>query len=348
MPALCSADSAGRSVAAAASLARGQAADAALDALRAASRRGHPGSNGWRGRALTNDVGPADLGVLDELDLVSGAGTRAARRVGILVAAVLLLLFASSALALSCAPKRDRYVFSCAAQRCDAGFRIDEVPAFATCSRRPVVEDVDPGVARFLAPLIEARVDGVYVIELSVSYWRKDDGTLASFLASLKDTIVPWGERERTDLTRLTPDEIRTLLSKRYQMSWIRKEDASRTIEDARRDVEGQARRDRATTILLWFVYWASFAAVLVWLVHSVHVYFRRLYAPPEPSRNRRLAAPVAVQLVIAGLGVAGCFVGPSHFWPGVLLLPGIVVVLLAEGWARCRAREAPCRDGSG
>jgi hypothetical protein len=260
-------------------------------------------------------------------------------RLSIVALAAVAALHASPADATSCGAVHEKYVFSCEAQRCVAGFRIGRTPAFGVCSRRPFVEDIDPEVADFLAPLIEAPEDGLYTIGIWSSYWRggRNDGTLASLIAAVvNDNILSLEERGRTDLRNLEPTELRQRLDKYYGPSWLERDTAHGDVQAARRAAQDEARRQLAIEVASRVVYWVSFVAVLLWFIHSVHTYFRRLYGS---AGTGRLASPVLAQLVIVGLGIVPLVEDWIPFWPGTMLIPTVVVTWMAEGWARFRRR---------
>lgn len=258
--------------------------------------------------------------------------------IAVVVAAV---LDASPAHATSCGAIRDRYVFSCEAQRCVAGFRIGGTPAFGVCSRRPVVEDIDPHVAEFLAPLIDAPEDGIYTLGFWSSYWRHapNDGSLTRLAAGIADGLLSSDERKRIDLLELAPGELRRRLDEHYGPSWISRDTTYGSLVEARRAAQDDARRALAVDVASRAVYWVSFGAVLLWFIHSVHTFFRRLYEPVRAA-PRRLVPTLLGQLVIGVLGVVPIFVDRWQFWPGTLLIPGVVVILPAEGWAWFRSRK--------
>lgn len=262
-------------------------------------------------------------------------------RLGPIVAAVLLILCAACAHATSCTPRDVRYVFSCDGQRCTGAFRVDEVAAFGSCSRRPLVQDIDPKLAEFLAPLVGPAKPGVYTITLPDQYWRAeaDDGSLEALLDRLNDRAVEHGDRGRVDWRALNPTELRQAVEKRYGSEWLSQDTAHGTAPQARHGWESAAWRAQALAVSQWAAYWASFAAALVWLVHSIHAFFFRLYRAPAQGL-RRFAAPWTAQLVIGAVGVGAAVLMPFEIWPGTLLVPVVVVVLLAEGWACFRRRR--------
>lgn len=258
----------------------------------------------------------------------------------------LCILCASSAYATSCAPLQDRYVFSCDTQRCTGEFRVDEVPGFGACGRRPVVKDIDPEVGAFLAPLISASTSGVYTIVLRDQYWRGggDDGSLTPLLGRLKRELVGYEERASIDLRSLSPKELKQMMERELGGDWLKKDVAYSNAQEARRAWESKERREHAKIISLWVAYWASFAVFLVWLVHSIHVFFLHLYQTPTQG-TRQFISPWFAQLIIGFVGAAAAFLVPVMVWPGVLLVPVVIVVLLAEGWAYYRRRHSRDAD---
>jgi hypothetical protein len=106
-----------------------------------------------------------------------------------------------------------------------------------------------------------------------------------------------------------------------------------------RKHDEKTATRELLENTLLWTAYWLSFVVATLAFIHSVHLYFARLHARSASASKWRFAMPLAIQVTVALLGGITLFGGPFDFWPGSLLLPAAITVLLAETWARYRSR---------
>lgn len=265
-----------------------------------------------------------------------------------------LLLAPATAQATTCRPYDDRYFLSCDKGVCQAAFRVAEVEGFGTCSRRPAVEDVDPKVGAYLVSLLLASAgsgaDGVYELRFPISiWWRRDSGRWEDFKTGL-DGSLRYEEGPHC-VGDLKPAEMSALLDKKHP-GWLthRADMAPGGLPALRRSLERDALMQHLLVVLAWVAYWSSSLLALLALVHSVQLYFSRLYADVEPPKLRRLAGPLGMQLGLALLGAAALFAIPIYmFWAGSLLVPTIVVILLAEGWARFRSgrRQAAHPTGS-
>ncbi|UUZ56680.1 hypothetical protein LP419_17305 [Massilia sp. H-1] len=181
-----------------------------------------------------------------------------------------------------------------------------------------MVEAIDARVATQATRLVEAgrpgAAPGLYELKMSKSYWSGEAG----------DPRAWFDADARSAVTLLSadasPDKIAAL----------------------RRDYEAAERTAFWHATLVSIAFWVSSIIALLVLMFSVYMYFRRL-------RGRAsLWVPVAIQLLVAGLGVAMAVVtlfGP--FWPGVLLVVSMVPVLLAvEGVACVLKKRAEKRGG--
>lgn len=221
------------------------------------------------------------------------------------VSCILFLAFPGDAAAFSCSPFQSRYVFQCDAERCTGLFNVRDAPGSGTCTRRPVVEAIDARVATQATRLVEAArpgaAPGLYELKMSKSYWSGEAGDpRAWFDADARSAVTLLG-------ADASPDRIAAL----------------------RRDYEAAEKTAFWHATLVSIAFWVSSIIALLALMFSVYMYFRRL-------RGRAsLWMPVALQLLVAGIGVAMALMslfGP--FWPGVLLVPAVPVILAVEGVA--------------
>lgn len=259
-----------------------------------------------------------------------------------LLIAFLMLVGAipTAASATSCAPITERYFVTCASAHCKTTFRVTQVDAFGMCGRRDRVEEPDSALSEFVVTLLDVaenpKVDGTYVLAFRFHHWRHaKEPTFDAFQRNVLYELSPSKDREK-NLKEIPATTVVEMLQRHIGPDWITRETSA--VGDlhatAQRDALSQAWRNAG----LWFAFWASFLALLVALVHSIHQFFRRVHS--EGSKG--LLRPLLIQLVVtvcASLGVA--FPMVMQFWPGLLLLPAIVVVWLAEGWSYYRARNA-------
>jgi hypothetical protein len=263
-----------------------------------------------------------------------------------LLVAVSLLLTVSKSAAMSCAPSpyEERYFLSCANSACQAAFHVTTTEGFGHCSRRPVVEDVDPQVAAYLASLLAASggtaPDGIYELRFPGRYWWRRSGTAWEDFKENLDSALRYEQRLHC-VGPAKPDEVVQLMNKQHPGWLLRRPDlTAASLRTEREALERDATLQHVLTVLAWFANWASALLALLALVHSVHLYFSRLYAQPGPPPLRRLAAPLVIQGLICLAGVAGIPLALGFVWPAIVLLPAIVVLLLAEGWARFRRKR--------
>lgn len=258
-----------------------------------------------------------------------------------LLVAFLMLVGAmpTAASATSCAPITERYFVTCAGAHCKTTFRVTQVDAFGICGRRNRVEEPDSALSEYVVALLNVaenpKDDGAYVLAFRFRHWRHHkEPTFDAFQRNVLYELFP-GEGREDGLEEIPATAAVEMLQRHIGPDWITRETSavSDLYATARREALNQTWRN----VGLWFAYWASFLALLVALVHSIDQFFRQIHS--EGSNG--LLRPLLIQLVVtvfALLGVAPAMV--MEFWPGLLLLPAIVVVWLAEGWSYYRARN--------
>lgn len=113
--------------------------------------------------------------------------------------------------------------------------------------------------------------------------------------------------------------------------------DATVQGADAKRTAfEALAFREKIQSVLFGGAFWGSSLFALFALVHSVHVYFLRIYRPSPGTSRVALLVPVGTQLGIGSIGVAAA-IAMHDFWPGSILVPAVALILLCEGWTLFR-----------
>jgi hypothetical protein len=271
--------------------------------------------------------------------------------------ATIITVASQDAAATSCDQLWDRYVFGCIPQgSCTAAFHVEQVHAFGTCGRRSHVQAVDPRVAEFLGSVVQAGktsgAGGVFEVRLEKPhYWAARAGTedpFDSLKENLSTELFRYNRRKRVELTALTASDVVDLLDERYGMKWLESAPGVATDEALlvkRKHYESAAARELFESTLRWTAYWLSFVVATLAFIHSVHLYFARLYARSASTSKWRFAMPLAIQVTVALLGGIALFGGRFDFWPGSLLLPAAITVLLAETWATYRSRT-PRRQG--
>jgi hypothetical protein len=262
----------------------------------------------------------------------------------IILSLLLVVGFTGAASATSCTALSQSYFVRCDASGCHEVFSVIEVPAFRTCSRRPVVEEVDKQVGEFIGKIVmgihthEAR--GLYEVRLPVHYWgTPNPNKFERLMEQLEEALPSNASGDRCKVRELSSTEIAGQLKKtdlRDILVQVTK-DATVQSADAKRTVfEALAFKEKIQSVLFGGAFWGSSLFALFALVHSVHVYFLRIYRP-SPGRSRvTLLVPVGTQLGIGSIGVAAAIV-MLDFWPGSFLVPAVALILLCEGWTLLR-----------
>jgi hypothetical protein len=203
-------------------------------------------------------------------------------------------------------------------------------------------------VAEFLGSVVQtgktSGAGGIFEVRLEKPYYWQARTEKNSPLESLKENLsaelLQYEQRKSVDLT---PSKVVDLLDERYGMKWLASTAGVATDEGLRNErkrYEGIAAREFLESTLRRTAYWLGFIAATLAFIHSVHLYFTRLHARSASDSNWRFAAPLAIQVSVALLGGIALYVAPHDFWPGSLLLPAVITVLLAEAWARYRCRR--------
>jgi hypothetical protein len=261
----------------------------------------------------------------------------------ILLSLYLAFGFLGDALALSCRGYTHDYIVHCDGRHCRTPFSADQVAAFAACSRRPVVSSVDGYVDAFVSDIVLVvhgpKPRGLYQLTLTRPYWNdKNDTQHARLMAELEHSL-PRDERGAACKPEgMSAAQVVALLNKpgsKAKVVQLTADGSERAIQAKREEFESAARMERIKNILLELGYWGSAVLVLLAFIHSVHLYFSRLYGARPRTGRVPLLGPVAIQLAIGVAGVAATFISPVGFWPGSLLVPAAVAVLMCEGWAR-------------
>lgn len=223
----------------------------------------------------------------------------------------LFLGFLGDAAATSCRPLDSRYLYACDAARCTGLFSVTDVPAARGCARLAQVEEIDPRIGARAARLVEAgrppASAGILELKMTRRYWGNEAADPSAWFDDHLGSAV-------------------TLISTDASAAAIAGLRAR--FESAQRAAYWKA---------AWFsiVYWGSSALMMLALIHSVHMYFKVLYSAVTPRRWRPLLLPVTVQLAVGGGAMAVLWrLFAGEFWPGIVLVPVVPVILVCEGWA--------------
>ena len=73
---------------------------------------------------------------------------------------------------------------------------------------------------------------------------------------------------------------------------------------------------------------------------HSIHQFFARVHGLAQPGA-RGLLKPVLIQAAVATPAALNLLFAIDFLWPGVLLLPAIIVIWMTEAWSYYRMRRA-------
>lgn len=266
------------------------------------------------------------------------------------VAALLLGLGTSgTASASSCRPYSERYFMLCREGACEGAFRVSEVPAFGSCGRRTDVATVDVATTRFLAPVLEhARPQGNGLFELGLPLHRPraEQPLVAALTHELALRQLTKSENGKIiDVASASPGDVASLMARAYGPHWIAQvsaETSDEAVQAAKRKLEQAAKQDRWRDLSHWAAFWGSFLIVLSIFVHSIHLFFLRLHRHARDRRRRSLWTPLLMQAGVGTVGICVPVFTRFELWPGVLLLPAVATILLAEAWAWLRRGEPP------
>lgn len=255
----------------------------------------------------------------------------------------LALGISSGVYATSCVPLESRYFVLCDGNSCKGSFSVHDVAASSTCSRRPVVGDLGPSAGTYLSKLVMAASEpnprGLYMVKLPFRYWHDLKPNTDEGIIEIIDESLLRVDRTAQGVRTMDMAEVAKLLSKRFNGQWItlvEVESSVQSVAKKRAAFETDALKEKVKSTLFWMASWLTALLALLALVHSVHMYFSRLYSGSSEKGRFALLTPLSIQFAIASIGVAVAFSMPFvDFWPGILLVPAVIPILLAEGWAR-------------
>ncbi len=252
------------------------------------------------------------------------------------------------AAATSCMPLEHRYFVVCDGQSCRTAFSVLEVAGFSKCSRRPVIANPDTQVDAFLGLLVKevrkSEARGIFEIKFDGGYWdAATPDTPEIFFKLLKGSVQIDEKLKCSDIRVMPLGELIPQLNEQRGESWLvqRAEGTSvKEIAALRAGFETKALQQKIIGIAGVSVNWLSSLLALLALIYSVPLYFSALYGTSQQKRRAALLTPVAIQLAVGALGVGAALVYPFDVWPGTLLVPAALVILLAEAWAKFRLRR--------
>lgn len=264
----------------------------------------------------------------------------------ILLSLLLVVGVAGNATATSCMPNTHSYYARCDGNGCQGVYAVVEVDEPRVCGRRPVVEDIDPQVGDFVSKLVvemQPQAHGLYQLSLSHRYWHaQKSGKYERFLEALEDTLPLSSNGEACKARELTVAETAKQLAAAEHRGKLVKVTDDATVQGAntkRKALEKDAFREHLESILYSVVFWGGSLIALLVLTHSVHQFYDRLHKPVL-EEGRSLLLPLGLQLALGAIGVAAAVLAPLDFWPELLLVPAVILVLLAEGWASWLVRR--------
>lgn len=267
----------------------------------------------------------------------------------ILFSLILVLGLTGTASATSCMPFTQRYFVLCNTSGCHAAFSVNQVSGFQMCDRRPVVEVVDRQVGEFISKIVtEMRspgANGLYQLTMSAPYWSEAGQSKYERLMEQLQQAIPRDESgARCKVGELSAAEIAVQLKKSETdgiLVHVSKDETSQGVDARRQAFEADEFQGKLKSVLFGVTYWGSAVVALLALVQSVYLYFQRTYRPSQGKRWVALLVPVAIQLAVGGIGI-GVAMSMHDLWPGSLLVPAVVLVLLCEGWTSFRVARKP------
>lgn len=221
---------------------------------------------------------------------------------------------------------------------CEGAFRVSEISAFGSCGRRMDVVPADAAATRLLAPLLlrsEPHASGLFELRFRL-YWPPIEQDL---IAALTQDLGRRGfgmsdDGKPLDLASSPAGDMTAMLTKAYGRDWIKQisMDASEAaVRIEKRKLEQAAAGERWLNLSRWAAFWGSFLFVLAIFLHSIHLFFLRLY------HGQSLLAPLLMQAGIGAVCIGIPFFTRLELWPGLFLLPALVTILLAQAWAWLR-----------
>jgi hypothetical protein len=241
----------------------------------------------------------------------------------------------------------------CDGKACEVAFSVKEVHGFEACSRRPVVLPVDARVNAFVSAMIiqlhTQAARGIYQLTLDTQFWDSGPADqLVSFQEELKNTIRYDHAGERCNAAEMSSTQVAALLNKPGSAPLLIQSAATASpsaVKSMRDDFESQSRSAYLSDLMFAAVRWGTSLAALVALVHAIHMFYARLYGAASGRRTVSLLWPMMIQLLIGGVGVAAAVFQSFDMWPGVFLVPAVMVILLSECWSWFRAHRLARRD---
>lgn len=261
---------------------------------------------------------------------------------------------AQFALASSCRPWPDRYFVSCRDGTCAAELHVTYTGAVGGCERRSRVLEVDDDIGKFIVPIVEAASpppQGLYELRFRNPYWFKGENvSFAALLRNLDQDNPNRADPDGASIALLSPTAARERLDRTYGNKWLTKvsgDSSAEGVAEQRVQLERIARNEHLLSVALLASRWGGSLVALILLIYSIHLFFLRLHAE-HGKRWRSLLIPVGMQVAIGAACVSSIWLADDP-WPGVVLIPALATVLLAQGlavvlrrYASRRARSAP------
>ncbi len=247
-----------------------------------------------------------------------------------------LFALPGSASGSSCRELSNRYYLSCTDGVCTPAFSIIDVSSFGTCGRRLTVNSIEPNDADFLSGLIKSRSmpvsDGVAIATFANRYWGEEANGLEDMLWN--EFKYKLAQKEKPDESSVRPNEFARLIMPYLPDNWINENVAGiSNIGAVKRRYEREARWALLVNLFKYSLYWGGTGLALLLYLHSVHVYFFRLYNAEARAKKKWAVYPLAMQFAIAAIAIAG-LLSIYSLWIGSILLPAVVCTLLVAAYS--------------
>jgi hypothetical protein len=249
------------------------------------------------------------------------------------------LLLSAEVFSLSCSGVAEEFYFSCRDSVCTPEFQVSFKKTGGACARRPIVIDVSEGVGSYFSSSvtnISSPDDGIYKLVILFRYWRYKPSTEIERLKSTLSEEYGYLLLNPETGKKLTVLNIEDLLSKSISgVSFEFIASLENTmIQKIKKEKITEQYSGLAKYSIYILVYWGTFVLCLSALVYSVNRFYYGLNLSSKIDKRS-----FAIQFMVLILSSLSFILMSWDPWVGVLLLPAVVVVLIAEIWAALRKR---------
>jgi len=256
-----------------------------------------------------------------------------------IIVTISILTLSKDIFALSCAGFVEEYYFSCRDSQCNPEFQIGFKKAGDACSRRPIVLDINKKVGVYLKTEIEKSdmisENGIFKLLVYFEYWSYQPSTNVSTLKNVIDNEYNDYLSQPKD-HKISSDSIHTDLILGAQGVAIEYVDVleSNKILDIKQNKIREQYFEFSKYVMYIVIYWGSFLICLTLLVYSINRFYSCFNSGPSIDKRS-----LFIQLGVLIICISSLVTLSWNVWIGVLLLPVVVVLLIAESWLIIRLK---------